>query len=127
MVSPPQLPIFLAGSARPLYAPAGEAVECRIMTRLTILCSCVMCLSAGPTPVDDLPWVAIAKDKKGFRLEPAGRPFAPLGFNYDHDDRGRLLEDYWNAEWPTVEEDFQEMKQLGANVVRVHLQLGKFM
>ena len=51
----------------------------------------------------------------------------PWGFNYDHDETGRLIEDYWEAEWPKVEEDFREMKELGANVVRVHLQLAKFM
>ena len=51
----------------------------------------------------------------------------PWGFNYDHDEAGRLIEDYWDAEWAKVEEDFGEMKELGANVVRVHLQLGKFM
>jgi Cellulase (glycosyl hydrolase family 5) len=49
------------------------------------------------------------------------------GFNYDHDDAGRLLEDYWRDEWATVADDFREMKGLGANVVRVHLQLGRFM
>jgi aryl-phospho-beta-D-glucosidase BglC (GH1 family) len=49
------------------------------------------------------------------------------GFNYDHDDAGRLLEDYWNQEWPTVAADFKEMKALGANVVRVHLQVSRFM
>src|SRR6185436_780403 len=31
------------------------------------------------------------------------------------------------SEWQTVVEDFREMKSLGANVVRVHLQVGKFM
>jgi hypothetical protein len=45
----------------------------------------------------------------------------------DRDRDGRLLEDYWHDEWPTVVEDFREMKALGANVVRVHLQLGRFM
>jgi hypothetical protein len=49
------------------------------------------------------------------------------GFNYDRDDAGRLLEDYWEGEWDTVASDFREMKDLGANVVRVHLQLGQFM
>jgi hypothetical protein len=58
---------------------------------------------------------------------PGGRAFVPWGFNYDHDRDGRLLEDYWADEWPTVEQDFREMRQLGANVVRVHLQLGRFM
>lgn len=53
--------------------------------------------------------------------------FTPWGFNYDHDAKGLLLEDYWEKEWSRVEEDFQEMKELGANVVRIHLQVSKFM
>src|SRR4051812_3586203 len=76
---------------------------------------------------DGMPWVRVPKDRKGFVLEPSGRPFVPWGFNYDHDDQGRLIEDYWEAEWATVEAHFGQMKRLGANVVRVHLQLGKFM
>src|SRR5262245_58665387 len=72
-------------------------------------------------------WIAVSKVKKGFVLDPSGRPFLPWGFNYVHDDKGRLIEDYWEDEWPTVEAHFGQMKELGANVVRVHLQLGKFM
>src|SRR4051812_38862001 len=53
--------------------------------------------------------------------------FTPWGFNYDRDYRFRLLEEYWEAEWPTVEQDFREMKALGANVVRIHLQFARFM
>ena len=79
---------------------------------------------AGP---DEMPWVRVSQDRKGFVLGPSGRPFVPWGFNYDHDDRGRLIEDYWEADWPRVEAHFAQMKRLGANVVRVHLQLGKFM
>jgi hypothetical protein len=82
---------------------------------------------SSASPSDRPQAIRIAKDGKGFALEPSGRPFIPWGFNYDHDETGRLLEDYWQAEWPKVEEDFGEMKALGANVVRVHLQLGKFM
>jgi hypothetical protein len=74
-----------------------------------------------------MPWVRVAKDQMGFVLEHSGRPFVPWGFNYDHDATGRLLEDYWQDEWPTVEAHFAQMKKLGANVVRVHLQFGKFM
>jgi hypothetical protein len=59
-------------------------------------------------------------------FEKSGKPFVPWGFNYDHDEKGRLIEDYWEDEWPTVEAHFGQMKKLGANVVRVHLQLGKF-
>lgn len=57
----------------------------------------------------------------------SGDRFTPWGFNYDHDVPGRLLEDYWANEWPLVEADFREMKSLGANVVRIHLQFGRFM
>ena len=85
----------------------------------------------GSVPVqaepDELPWIAVSKGKKGFVRERSGRQFVPWGLNYDHDEMGRLIEDYWEAEWPTVEAHFGQMKKLGANVVRVHLQLGKFM
>ena len=57
----------------------------------------------------------------------SGRRIVMWGVNYDHDDDGRLLEDYWEQEWETVAADFREIKALGANVVRIHLQLGKFM
>lgn len=71
--------------------------------------------------------VAVAPDGRGFVLVPSGKPFVPWGFNYDHDEAGRLLEEYWAGEWPTVEADFAEMQGLGANVVRVHLQVGRFL
>ncbi|MGV3721342.1 MAG: cellulase family glycosylhydrolase [Actinomycetota bacterium] len=45
----------------------------------------------------------------------------------NYGNNGRLIEDFWDAEWETVAGDFREMKALGYNVVRVHLQLGKFM
>ena len=66
------------------------------------------------TPTPKMPWVVVAQDKKGFVLGPSGKPFSPWGFNYDHDHQGRLLEDYWEAEWAKVERDFQAMKKLGA-------------
>lgn len=37
------------------------------------------------------------------------------------------MEDYWLNEWPLVVGDFEEMKALGANTVRIHLQLCRFM
>jgi hypothetical protein len=71
--------------------------------------------------------VRVAPDGKSFVLSPSGKRFVPVGFNYDHDESGRLIEDYWDAEWIRIEEDFAEMKTLGASVVRIHLQFGKFM
>jgi hypothetical protein len=71
--------------------------------------------------------VRVAPDGKGFQLAESGKRFTPWGFNYDHDDAGRLLEDYWESDWPRVEEDFREMRDLGATVVRIHLQVNRFM
>lgn len=74
-----------------------------------------------------MPGIRLSDDGRDFVREDDGRSFVPWGFNYDHDENGRLLEDYWTSEWPKVEADFREMRDLGANVVRIHLQLGKFM
>jgi hypothetical protein len=57
----------------------------------------------------------------------SGSRFVAWGFNYDHDEKGRLIEDYWMTEWDKVRRDFAEMESLGANVVRIHLQFAKFM
>jgi hypothetical protein len=94
----------------------------RIFLKVTVLASFGI-----PVFAADRPWVVVAKDQKGFVLEKQNKSFTPWGFNYDHDQKGRLIEDYWVAEWKNVERDFQSMKTLGANVVRIHLQLGKFM
>ncbi len=73
-----------------------------------------------------LPWIKLSDDRKHF-VGTEKVPFRVWGVNYDHDDAGRLIEDYWNLEWDSVVEDFSEIKALGANVVRIHLQTGKFM
>src|SRR5690606_33607768 len=75
----------------------------------------------------EMPWIAVSQDGRGFVTTPGDKPFTPHGFNYDHDEQGRLLEDYWHDEWGKVAADFREMKELGANVVRIHLQTGKFL
>ncbi len=72
-------------------------------------------------------FIQLSDDHRHFILSKDNSRFTPWGVNYDHDAKGLLLEDYWEQEWSRVEEDFQEMKVLGANVVRIHLQLGKFM
>jgi hypothetical protein len=80
-----------------------------------------------PRPNAAMEPVRISADGRHFALAASGTRFTPWGFNYDHDASGRLLEDYWHDEWPTVVADFREMKELGANVVRIHLQTAKFM
>jgi len=83
-------------------------------------------IAAAQEQFQELQWVRVSEDKRSFVLEESGESFVPWGLNYDHDEKGRLLEDYWESEWDVVEQDFREMKQLGANVVRIHLQVGKF-
>jgi len=106
---------------------AGPAVA--LIVLLTAGCEEPAADGAADVPAEPLPLVRVADDGRGFvRDTPAGpRPFVPWGFNYDHDGAGRLIEDYWHDDWPRVEQDFREMRALGANVVRVHLQLGRFM
>jgi hypothetical protein len=71
--------------------------------------------------------IRVSDDGNDFIYAESGRRFIAWGFNYDHDTDGRLIEDYWHSEWPTVVEDFKEMKSLGANVVRIHLQVARLM
>lgn len=93
----------------------------------TALTLCFLVVLSRPLTAAELEAVRVTEGGRSFVLVPSGRKFVPWGFNYDHDGTGRLIEDYWNDEWSTIAEDFREMKQLGANVVRVHLQFGKFM
>lgn len=79
------------------------------------------------TGTTSLHWIRTSKDGSHFIRGDAGDRFIAWGVNYDHDRDGQLLEDYWLDEWQTVEEDFREMKSLGANVVRIHLQTAQFL
>ncbi len=96
--------------------------HCRVLPLFTIVAAVPVLLYAG-----DMEHIRISEDGRWFERAESGRVFRPHGFNYDHDVAGRLIEDYWNDEWASVVHDFQEMKRLGANVVRVHLQFGQFM
>lgn len=90
---------------------------------LLIIGNGVAAMASSPA----LQHVRVADDGMRFVFADSDKTFVPWGFNYDHDDGGLLLEDYWQNEWPRIEEDFREMRELGANVVRVHLQLSRFM
>lgn len=83
--------------------------------------------SGAPPPLAKLESICIGKDGSHFVMSGSGPKFTPWGFNYDHDRSGRLLEQYWEKEWDSVVQDFAEMKSLGANTVRIHLQVAHFM
>ena len=76
---------------------------------------------------DPLDHIRVSDDRTHFVHAESAERFIVWGVNYDHDRAGRLLDEYWIDEWPTVVEDFGEMKALGANCVRIHLQLGMFL
>src|SRR4051794_8406251 len=80
----------------------------RTTTFLTVLVASLLPLATARA--SELDWVRVGKDSKSFVLEPSGKRFVPWGFNYDHDDRGRLIEDYWESDWPAVERHFRQMK-----------------
>lgn len=85
------------------------------------------CLLGLANPLAAFEPICVSPDGKQFIRKESGDPFVVWGVNYDHDRSGQLLDEYWIAEWDTVVEDFAEIKSLGANCVRVHLQVGKFL
>ncbi len=103
-------------------------IGCRLLLAVCVAWTLISASIALAQPaVDQLDWIKVSADGPYFIRATSGDRFLPFGFNYDHDEPGRLIEDYWEQEWPKIEEDFAEMRQLGANVVRIHLQFGKFM
>lgn len=101
------------------------AISLRVLAQgLCWACLCGMAVYAAPAPLER---IVVSPDRSHFALAGSGASFRPWGFNYDHDPAGRLLEDYWQDEWPVVERDFAAMRAFGANVARIHLQVGRFM
>ncbi len=98
-----------------------------IVAARSVLAAALLLVAGAVTTAAELERIRVADDKRSFVAEKSGEAFYVWGVNYDHDPEGRLIEDYWHDEWATVAEDFREMRELGANVVRVHLQFGKFM
>ncbi len=100
------------------------------MVRSAVLWLSVVCLHSIPlvsVQANELPWVRVSDDRNHFVREPDGERILFWGVNYDHDAEGNLIDEYWDTQWERVEDDFREMKALGANCVRVHLQIGTIM
>ena len=95
-----------------------------ILRMLAWIISFVLLPIASAEPLDH---IRVSDDKTHFVHSESAERFIVWGVNYDHDHAGRLLDEYWIDEWPTVVEDFGEIKALGANCVRIHLQLGMFL
>lgn len=99
---------------------------------MILMSTCCLAKAMAGGPLDgqqkvELGLIGLSKDGRHFVHSGSGLPFKVWGLNYDHDASNRLLEDYWKEEWNAVVDHFRQMKELGANAVRIHLQLGKFM
>ena len=78
-------------------------------------------------PASKMEWIGLSADGQKLVEVSTGKTFQMWGVNYDRDYKLRLMDDYWFDDWDTVTEDFDEMKEMGLNVVRIHLQFGRFM
>lgn len=87
-----------------------------------LLCACA---TKPPEASRSVERIIVASNGRDFITEATGQLFHPWGMNYGN--KGRLMEDFWDGDWQTLADDFAELKALGANVVRVHLQYGNFM
>ena len=78
--------------------------------------------------IREMPRIRVSDDGTGFVQGKTDEPFVPWGFNYLGQFK-QLAEDDWETEagWSRIEKDFREMRKLGANVVRWHLQFETFM
>ncbi len=70
--------------------------------------------------------IQVSDDGTHFVGKDSGAKFRPWGYNFVG-EFGQIVEEYWDENWASLEEDFREMKRLGANVVRLHLQVGTYM
>jgi hypothetical protein len=92
---------------------------------LALLAPAFLSCKTSTVPRREMERIVVSADGRRFVFAQSHQPFHPWGFNYGN--HGRLIEDFWNRDWDTVVSDFHKMKAMGANVVRVHLQFGKFM
>ena len=63
----------------------------------------------APSDGGELPdFIAVSDDQRGFVHSRTGEPFVPYGVNYSDRSTGghRMLEELWDTEWATIEEDF---------------------
>lgn len=97
------------------------------MTRTIAIAATYLLVMTLASTAEQLDPIHVSDDGEHFVRGESAERFIVWGVNYDHDAAGRLLDEYWIDEWPRVVEDFQEIKALGANCVRIHLQFGKFM
>ncbi|RCH55357.1 hypothetical protein DJ568_09255 [Mucilaginibacter hurinus] len=71
---------------------------------------------------------AVAVQGTGF-VDSEGKKFIPWGVNYTNGKTFLLMDNEWydETDWQIIKQDFREMKAMGLNIVRIHLQYKNFM
>jgi len=83
----------------------------------------IMLLAPAVCGGEPMQSVRVAPDNKGFVLSPSGERFTPWGQNY----AAQGLEDADGRSWAKIEGDLADLKNMRANVIRIHLQFPQFM
>jgi hypothetical protein len=83
----------------------------------------ILIIAAMLLPVQEA--VRLSQDGRTFELTTSGKRFVPVGANYA--PRNLVLEDHWDSHWDEIEGDLAEMREMGMNVARIHLQFDRFM
>ncbi|HET6251863.1 MAG TPA: cellulase family glycosylhydrolase [Tepidisphaeraceae bacterium] len=92
------------------------------MLRLLLLTVIGVVSLAGPALAMDS--IAVSPDHKGFVLVPSGKTFHPWGHNYASNDG---LDDPAKNPWEKIDADLAAMREMHANLIRIHLRFAKFM
>jgi hypothetical protein len=80
----------------------------------------LLIIAGGAAPMQ---WVHVTPDHKGFILSPSGDKFVPWGHNY-----ASVGLDYpAKRSWEKFDTDFQDLRAMGGNTLRIHLQFPAFM
>jgi hypothetical protein len=97
-------------------ATPKRSMRTALVISLLFLCGCMHSMKP----------VRLSRDGRSFQLDRTGKPFYAWGHNYGH--AGALLCDFWITDFPRIEKEFRYAKrELHANVLRIHLDMPKFM
>ncbi len=111
---------------RPGVVTGFRSAKLFLLTTFVLLLG-ASCKKSKSGPLTETPLQHIVAD--GTRLsDESGNTFRAWGLNYGAGGGG-LTESFWTSEsrWEELAKDWKDMKGLGANVVRVHLQAHEFL
>jgi len=95
----------------------------------TLVSSCSDDLPTPPALTNSTPISKISINSSNEFVRADGSKIIPWGFNYTNPEGVGLIEDNWYdpGVWQLIQEDIGDMKSMGANIIRLHLQYHRFM